>query len=70
MCQYCVCAAYFFKNVKSVLENDDLSIVNMEGTLTEETAKENPHYDLSGLRLLAAEDNDINAEIFLSTTAS
>ncbi|MCI7263918.1 MAG: response regulator, partial [Clostridiaceae bacterium] len=34
-----------------------------EKPLTDETAKENPHYDLSGLRLLAAEDNDINAEI-------
>lgn len=27
-------ADYFFKNVKSILEADDLSIVNMEGTLT------------------------------------
>ncbi len=34
-----------------------------EKPLIEETEKENPHYDLSGLRLLAAEDNDINAEI-------
>ncbi|MDO5336233.1 MAG: CapA family protein [Eubacteriales bacterium] len=28
---------YFFRNVKSIFEKDDLTIVNMEGTLTEET---------------------------------
>lgn len=28
-------ADYFFKNVKSILEEDDLSIVNFEGTLTD-----------------------------------
>ena len=30
---------YFFQNVRSILEEDDLSIVNFEGTLTEETAR-------------------------------
>lgn len=30
-------ADYFFKNVRSILEADDLSIVNFEGTLTDET---------------------------------
>lgn len=34
-------ADYFFKNVKSILEKDDLSIVNFEGTLTTQTAREN-----------------------------
>ena len=29
-------ADYFFKNVRSILEADDLSVVNFEGTLTEE----------------------------------
>lgn len=32
-------ADYFFKNVKSILEADDLSIVNFEGTLTNETSR-------------------------------
>ena len=32
-------ADYFFKNVRSILEADDLSIVNFEGTLTEETSR-------------------------------
>ena len=41
-------AAYFFKNVKSVLENDDLSIVNMEGTLTEETARADKKFAFKG----------------------
>lgn len=30
---------YFFANIKSILEDDDLSIVNMEGTLTESTER-------------------------------
>lgn len=32
-------AAYFFKNVEPVFSQDDLTIVNMEGTLTEETSR-------------------------------
>lgn len=28
-------AAYFFQNVKSIFENDDLTVINFEGTLTE-----------------------------------
>lgn len=32
-------ADYFFQNVRSILEEDDLSIVNMEGTLTESTTR-------------------------------
>lgn len=34
-------ADYFLQNVRPVFEQDDLTIVNMEGTLTEETAREN-----------------------------
>ena len=33
-------ADYFFQNVRSIFQKDDLSIVNMEGTLTDETARE------------------------------
>ena len=33
-------ADYFFQHVRSVFKKDDLSIVNMEGTLTDETARE------------------------------
>ena len=32
-------ADYFVKNVRSILEADDLSVVNFEGTLTEETSR-------------------------------
>lgn len=32
-------ADYFFKNVRSILEKDDLSIINFEGTLTESTER-------------------------------
>lgn len=32
-------AKYFFRSVKPILEKDDLSIVNMEGTLTKETSR-------------------------------
>ena len=32
-------ADYFFENVRSILEADDLSIINMEGPLTESTAR-------------------------------
>lgn len=37
-------ADYFFKNVKSILEKDDLSVVNFEGTLTTATTRENKSY--------------------------
>lgn len=33
-------ADYFFQNVRSIFKKDDLSIVNMEGTLTDETSRE------------------------------
>ena len=33
-------ADYFFQHVRSIFKKDDLSIVNMEGTLTDETARE------------------------------
>ena len=33
-------ADYFFQHVRSIFQKDDLSIVNMEGTLTDETARE------------------------------
>lgn len=32
-------AAFFFEKVKPIFEEDDLTIVNMEGTLTDETAR-------------------------------
>ena len=32
-------AGFFFEKVKSIFEKDDLTIVNMEGTLTDETAR-------------------------------
>lgn len=35
---------YFFQNVRSILEEDDLSIVNMEGTLTDSTTREDKTY--------------------------
>ena len=41
-------ASYFFQNVKSVFEADDLTIVNMEGTLTEETARQDKTYAFKG----------------------
>ena len=41
-------ADYFFKHVKSIFEKDDLSIVNMEGTLTEETTRELKTYAFKG----------------------
>lgn len=40
--------AYFFQNVKSIFEADDLTIVNMEGTLTEETARQDKTYAFKG----------------------
>lgn len=41
-------ADYFFENVRSILEADDLSIVNMEGTLTESTARNGELYAFKG----------------------
>ena len=40
--------AYFLQNVKSIFEADDLTIVNMEGTLTEETARQDKTYAFKG----------------------
>lgn len=39
---------YFFENVRSILEEDDLSIVNMEGTLTEEAARADKKFAFKG----------------------
>lgn len=41
-------ADYFFQNVRSILEEDDLSIVNMEGTLTEETSRSEKKFAFKG----------------------
>lgn len=40
--------AYFFQNVKHIFEADDLTIVNMEGTLTEETTREYKQFAFKG----------------------
>lgn len=37
-------ADYFFQNVRTIFEEDDLSIVNLEGTLTSETQREDKLY--------------------------
>ncbi len=37
-------AEYFLRNVKPIFEADDLTIVNMEGTLTEETTRQDKTY--------------------------
>lgn len=39
---------YFFQNAKSIFDADDLTIVNMEGTLTEETARQDKTYAFKG----------------------
>lgn len=39
---------YFFKGVKSVLENDDLTIANLETTFTKETKKEPKQFNFKG----------------------
>lgn len=39
---------YFLQNVKSIFDADDLTIVNMEGTLTEETARQDKTYAFKG----------------------
>lgn len=40
--------AYFFKNVKEIFEQDDLSIVNMEGTLTTSTSRADKTFAFKG----------------------
>ena len=40
--------AYFFQNVKSIFDADDLTIVNMEGTLTESTSRQDKTYAFKG----------------------
>ncbi len=40
---------YFFKNVKSIFDNDDLTIVNFEGTLTNSNARADKTYAFKGL---------------------
>ncbi len=39
---------YFFQNVRSVLGDDDLSVVNLEGTLTTQTARQDKTYAFKG----------------------
>ena len=41
-------ADYFFKNERKILEEDDLSIVNMEGTLTESTTRAEKKFAFKG----------------------
>lgn len=41
-------ADYFFQNVRPILEADDLTIVNMEGTLTTEEQREEKTYAFKG----------------------
>lgn len=41
-------ADYFFQNVRPILEADDLTIVNMEGTLTTEEQREDKMYAFKG----------------------
>jgi poly-gamma-glutamate capsule biosynthesis protein CapA/YwtB (metallophosphatase superfamily) len=41
-------ASYFFQNVKSVFDADDLTIVNMEGTLTDETERQDKSFAFKG----------------------
>ncbi len=40
---------YFFKNVKSIFEADDLTIVNMEGTLTELDTRQDKRFAFKGI---------------------
>lgn len=39
---------YFLKNVRSIFEEDDLTIINMEGTLTEETTRVDKQFAFKG----------------------
>lgn len=41
-------AAYFLQNVKSIFEADDLTIVNMEGTLTESDSRQDKTFAFKG----------------------
>lgn len=41
-------ADYFLENVRDIFQNDDLTIVNMEGTLTEETTREEKQFAFKG----------------------
>lgn len=40
--------SYFFQNVRDILENDDATFANLEGTLTTETARESKEYAFKG----------------------
>ncbi|MDO4324350.1 MAG: CapA family protein, partial [Lachnospiraceae bacterium] len=40
--------SYFFQNVRDILENDDATFANLEGTFTTETARENKQYAFKG----------------------
>ena len=40
--------SYFFQNVRSILEADDATFANFEGTLTAETARESKEYAFKG----------------------
>ena len=40
--------SYFFQNVRSILEADDATFANFEGTLTTETARESKEYAFKG----------------------
>ena len=40
--------SYFFQNVRSILEEDDATFANFEGTLTTETARESKEYAFKG----------------------
>lgn len=40
--------AYFFQNVKEILGGDDLTIINMEGTLTESTDRQDKTFAFKG----------------------
>lgn len=41
-------SSYFFENVKSILETDDLTVVNMEGTLTESENRQDKTFAFKG----------------------
>ncbi|MCC8067146.1 MAG: CapA family protein, partial [Clostridiales bacterium] len=41
-------ADYFFENVRDILENDDVTFANLEGTLTNETTPEDKTYAFKG----------------------
>lgn len=41
-------ADYFFENVRSILEEDDLSVVNFEGTLTTQTTRMDKRFAFKG----------------------